>query len=77
MKYLICNNGCDDTTYTEIELTEEELQIIIRFAKENNKNSTYQCKPSIAIYGKYSINKDEDDEDGYFWYDYNDEDNLV
>lgn len=77
MKYLICNIGCDDTTETEIELTEEELKTIIRFAKENNENSTYQCKPSIAIYGKYLINKTGNDEDDYFWYEYNDEDNLV
>lgn len=72
MKYLVLNIGCDDTTYTEIELTEEELKTIIRFAKENNKNSTYRCKPSLEIYEKYSIS-----DINCFWYDYNDEDNLV
>ena len=54
-KYLICNNGCDDTTYTEIELTDEELQTLIKIAKENNKNSSYECQPKIGIFKDYII----------------------
>ena len=52
-KYLIDNNGCDDTTRFEIELTDEELQTILKFIKLNNKNSDYGCQPKIDIYDKY------------------------
>lgn len=52
-KYLIDNNGCDDTTRFEIELTDEELQTILKFIKLNNKNSYYGCQPKIDIYDKY------------------------
>ncbi len=60
MKILICNSGCDDTTETELEVNEEELKTLIRFAKENNKNSSYQCMPTIEIYTDYEI------KDGYY-----------
>ena len=52
-KYLIKNSGCDDTTRFEIELTDEELNTIIRFIKANNKASTYGCQPTIDIYNTY------------------------
>lgn len=51
-KYLIENEGCDDTTYTEMDLSDDELKILIRFAKENNKTGG-GCKPTINIYEKY------------------------
>lgn len=49
-KYLIENHGCDDVTFTEIELSEEEANILINFAKMNNKNSSCGCQPTIEIY---------------------------
>ena len=52
-KYLIENNGCDDTTRFEIELTDEELKTVIKFIKANNDESDYGCKPYIDIYDKY------------------------
>lgn len=52
-KYLIALNGCDDTTYCELELTDKELKFLIRVSKEINKYSTYQCEPSISIYKDY------------------------
>lgn len=52
-KYLIENNGCDDTTRFEIELSELELNTIIKFIKANNAASTYGCEPTICIYDKY------------------------
>lgn len=52
-KYLINNNGCDDTTAFEIELTNEELKIILKFIKLNNANSSYGCQPKIDIYKDY------------------------
>lgn len=58
-KYLVENNGCDDTTRTEIELTNEELQTILKFIKLNNKNSDYGCQPKIDIYDKYFYSNDK------------------
>ena len=43
MKVLIENIGCDDTTSTTMDLEQKELDILIKFAKENNKNSSYGC----------------------------------
>lgn len=34
-KYLIDNEGCDDTTRFEIELTDDELKTIMKFIKAN------------------------------------------
>lgn len=59
-KYLIVNEGCDDATYTELYLFENELETLIRFAKENNKTGG-GCKPVISIYEEY-----EKTDDGYF-----------
>ena len=70
MKVLIRNCGCHDDTETEMELTEKELEFLIKFAKENNKNSSYGCQPEIAIFKKYSINVN-----GYF--EYNNDDDLL
>ena len=60
MKILICNNGCDDTTYTELEVNKEELNTLVRFAKKNNENSSYGCMPKIEIYTEYKF------EDGFY-----------
>lgn len=51
--YLITLNGCDDTTECEVELTDKELEFLIKISKEINKYSTYQCEPSISIYKDY------------------------
>ena len=66
-KYLIENEGCDDATYTELNLTDNELKTLIRFAKENNKTGG-GCKPVVRIYEKYT--KDE-------YYYSNEDDDLV
>lgn len=54
MNYLIMNMGCDDTTKTEIELTDDEFKAIRKFAIENNKNVGCQCQPEIAIFSTYT-----------------------
>ena len=66
MKVLIENVGCDDTTSTIMELEQKELDILIKFAKANNKNSKYGCQPKIAIYTKFQLIKDEENS----YYDY-------
>lgn len=53
MKYLITLNGCDDTTYCELELSDKELEFLIRISKEINKYSGYGCQPTISIYKDY------------------------
>ena len=68
--YLICNVGCDDRTCTEIDLSPYEYRVLEKFALENNKNATYQCKPHIEIYSEYQ--KDDD-----YYYFYKEKDNLI
>lgn len=48
-KYYIENIGCDDTTYSTLELTNEELKVLLVFANTNNLTSG-GCKPTILIY---------------------------
>ena len=52
-KYLIRNEGCDDTTETEMDLSEYEYRVLEKFAVENNKNSHCGCQPRIEIYSNY------------------------
>ena len=68
--YLICNVGCDDTTYTEIDLSPYEYRVLEKIAIENNKKSIYMCQPHIEIYSEY----EKEDED-YYNYDY--KNNLI
>lgn len=56
-KYHIENHGCDDGVTFDIELTDEEVKILIKVFEENNKKANYTCKPDIYIY-KYSENID-------------------
>lgn len=66
--YLICNVGCDDTTYTEIELSPYEYRVLEKIAIANNKTGG-GCKPVIEIYSDY------EKEDG--WYNYDEKNNLI
>lgn len=65
-KYLICNDGCDDRTEFEMELTEEQAQFLIKVFEANNKIADYQCKPSLYICSNYT--KKIDEYDSYVWY---------
>ena len=65
MKVLIENMGCHDTTSTIMELEQNELDVLIKFAKENNQNSRCSCQPKIAIYTKFQLGDAED----YYSYD--------
>lgn len=66
MKYLICNNGCHDTTYTEIDLNDKEFETLKRFIIENNKNGG-GCCPTIEIFKNSDYKKDKW---GYYQPDY-------
>lgn len=73
MKVLIANIGCDDTTETIMEINKKELEFLIKFSKENNKNSTYQCQPSISVYTEFEECLDDEGNISYYrYYDYKD-----
>lgn len=75
MKVLIENIGCDDITSTLMDLEQKELDILIKFAKANNKNSHCACQPSIRIYTEFELIKE--DEIDYRYYEINYESDLV
>lgn len=49
-KYKIANMGCDDSNWFDIELTEEELKVVIKLFEENNKIADCGCTPHLYIY---------------------------
>lgn len=57
-KYKIANEGCDDSNWFDMELTEEELKVVIKIFEENNKHASYCCTPHLYVY-KYGENKGE------------------
>ena len=56
-KYRIENCGCDDSNCFDMELTDEELKVVIKLFEENNKIADYGCKPHLYIY-EYDENKE-------------------
>ena len=48
--YYIENMGCDDTTRGLARMTDEEFAVFKRVVENLNKNSTYGCMPTIAVY---------------------------
>ena len=49
-KYKIANIGCDDSNWFNMELTDEELKVVIKLFEENNKIADYGCKPHLYVY---------------------------
>lgn len=76
--YYIANRGCDATTYGLARISDEDFPKFKTFIENLNKNSYYDCMPTIEV---YEISSDElkefeyapnnDCYDGY--YDYSDE----
>jgi len=64
-KYKIANIGCHEGNWFDIELTTEELKLIIRLFEENNKIADCGCTPHLYIY-------DYDNEDVHLNRDYED-----
>lgn len=56
-KYMIENCGCDDSVYFDMELTDEELKLVIKLFEENNKRASYCCTSHLYIY-KYDESKE-------------------
>lgn len=50
MEYQINIMGCDDETYFDIELTEEEYKLIKKISKMSDENSSCSCQPVLFIY---------------------------
>lgn len=49
MKYQIAVHGCDDSTYIEKELNEEQFKFLSEVADEITKASTYGCEPTMSV----------------------------
>lgn len=47
--YYVINEGCDASTYGIIELTEIELEFVMNFITNLNKNSYYACMPRVSL----------------------------
>ena len=54
--YFIENQGCDDTTYGLVWVTDENFPKFKSFIENLNKNSHYDCQPVIFV---YKINADD------------------
>lgn len=52
-EYLILNIGKDDMVEIPIELTQSELETILKFAKENNKIRESGGQPRFEIFTKF------------------------
>ena len=48
-KYKIGIHGCDDSTYVEMELSDEQFKIISLLCEKCTDNSTYGCMPTMQI----------------------------
>lgn len=53
--YFIANQGCDATTYGLVKLNDEHFKKFKSFITDLNKNSHYECMPTISVY-KISMN---------------------
>ena len=47
--YRITLSGCDDTTYIDIDLTEQELAFANRLAEASVRESDYGCMPTMRV----------------------------
>ena len=48
--YFIANQGCDATTYGLVMLSDEDFPKFKQFIIDLNKNSYYDCMPTISVY---------------------------
>lgn len=48
--YYIENVGCDDTTHGLVRISDEDFPRFKSFIENLNKNSTYQCMPTLHLY---------------------------
>lgn len=48
--YYVVNSGCDDWTRGLVRISDEDFPNVKAFIENLNKNSTYGCMPTIAVY---------------------------
>ena len=48
-QYKISIDGCDDSTYINISLTDNEAEVIGRVCDQSQIESTYGCMPTMSI----------------------------
>ena len=48
-RYQIAVHGCDDSTYIEKELTDEQFKFLLEIADAITKASTYGCEPTMTV----------------------------
>lgn len=48
--YRVENIGCDDKNYFDIELTDEQVKLVIHLFEENNKIANCCCTPHLFLY---------------------------
>lgn len=49
-KYLVCNMGCDDSNWFFINLTDNELNLVVRLFRANNRRARNFCNPVLNIF---------------------------
>lgn len=48
-KYQIRLLGCDDETWFDVEMNEEQLEFLEKISKKSKETSTYNCMPILSI----------------------------
>lgn len=48
-KYQITLHGCDDSTYIEWDLTEDEYKLLKHMADDFERKSSYVCMPTMEL----------------------------
>lgn len=48
-KYRIGLHGCDDSTYIEMELNQEQFEFVKLLCKKSEENSDYTCMPIMEV----------------------------
>ena len=60
MKYYVCVQGCDNSTWLDIEATAEEAAFLHRLVKTCNETrnaSDEACMPAMAVYSQELFDK--------------------
>jgi hypothetical protein len=51
-EYLVCIDGCDDSTYALVELTDAEAEAVARAFAATNARSFVNCQPKALLMPK-------------------------
>lgn len=52
-QYKIALHGCDDSTYINMYMSDEQLEFTMMLCKESWQESSYGCMPIMEIVGVY------------------------